>query len=150
MKRRKVRQGNKHALKFATRHKYRSFPTTSVVSVNDGGTVVVDLDIGFSLKKTEKVKLSGVIAPLIRTKSVEEKNFGIIAKNRLTELLASAIRGACLECVVDGIDKYGCHTGVFYTNDKESINAKLLNEGLVWPEADGRGDLEYLRTFQSE
>ena len=59
-----------------------------VVRVIDGDTVDVDIDLGFGVwLKNERVRLYGIDTPESRTRDLEEKKFGLAAKERLKELL---------------------------------------------------------------
>ena len=136
--------GNKKALTFAIKHSYRTFPICSVAQVHSGEVVDLVLDLGFGLSKKEKIRLSGVQAPSIRTKAVEEKELGEVAKMELETLLRA---GTKLECVVDGKDGMGRTTAVLFV-DEFSINSSLLNRGFVWPTCQTERDLDYLRLLQ--
>jgi|TARA_R100000988_G_C3889643_1_gene112189 micrococcal nuclease len=59
-----------------------------VLKVIDGDTVDVDIDLGFGVwLKNERVRLYGIDTPESRTRDLEEKKFGLAAKERLKELL---------------------------------------------------------------
>ena len=59
-----------------------------VLKVIDGDTVDVDIDLGFGVwLKNERVRLHGIDTPESRTRDLEEKKFGLAAKERLKELL---------------------------------------------------------------
>ena len=59
-----------------------------VLKVIDGDTVDVDIDLGFGVwLKNERVRLYGIDTPESRTRDLEEKKFGLAAKERLKKLL---------------------------------------------------------------
>ena len=145
MPRQKKKAANKRALVFAVRNKYRAFPVVRVVKVASGDTVELILDLGFTVFKQERVVLSGIVAPSIRTTSAEEKILGEKAK---VELEHVAVHSDNLECVVDGKDKHGRTTGVLFSTADESINEHMMNGGFVWS-ADSPKDMEMLRLLQS-
>tara|TARA_R110002020_G_scaffold463638_4_gene683795 strand:+ start:1392 stop:1838 length:447 start_codon:yes stop_codon:yes gene_type:complete len=59
-----------------------------VLKIIDGDTVDVDIDLGFGVwLKNERVRLYGIDTPESRTRDLEEKKFGLAAKERLKELL---------------------------------------------------------------
>ena len=61
-----------------------------LVSIYDGDTITVDLDLGCGVwKRKEKIRLWGINTPEIRTRNEQEKAAGYAAKARLTELLGS-------------------------------------------------------------
>ena len=62
----------------------------NVVRVIDGDTVDVEIDLGFSLTKKERIRLAGIDTPETRTKNDEEKKLGIDAKEYLTMRLDSS------------------------------------------------------------
>lgn len=56
--------------------------------VIDGDTVDIHIDLGFGVwLKNERVRLVGIDAPESRTSDVVEKVFGLLAKQRVEELL---------------------------------------------------------------
>ena len=59
-----------------------------VNKVVDGDTVDVDIDLGFGIViKDERVRIMGIDTPESRTRDLEEKKFGLLAKEYLTEKL---------------------------------------------------------------
>lgn len=144
-KRKKKKPANKQALAFAVKHAYRAFPVIQVHAALSGDVVDVTLDLGFTLFKKERVSLSGIVAPSIRTKAAEEKELGNCAKLELARLLREATQ---LECVVDGKDGVGRTSGVFFGQYDESVNEKLLNTGFVWSSSDTVRDVEMLQILQ--
>ena len=61
-----------------------------VTRVVDGDTVDVDIDLGFGMTyKKQRVRMMGIDTPESRTRDLEEKKFGLLAKEYLTEKLAT-------------------------------------------------------------
>lgn len=58
-----------------------------VVRVVDGDTVDVMLDLGFGVKKKERLRLAGINAPETRTRDKLEKSKGLAAKDWLIDIL---------------------------------------------------------------
>ena len=59
-----------------------------VVKVIDGDTVDVDIDLGFGVwLHKERVRLFGIDTPESRTRDLEEKKYGLAAKEYLTGML---------------------------------------------------------------
>lgn len=59
-----------------------------ILRVVDGDTVDVDIDLGFGVwLRNERVRIMGIDTPESRTRDKEEKKFGLLAKERLKELL---------------------------------------------------------------
>ena len=53
----------------------------SIVKVIDGDTVDVDIDLGFGVWMTnERVRLYGIDTPESRTRDLDEKKYGLLAK----------------------------------------------------------------------
>ena len=60
----------------------------TILRVIDGDTVDVDIDLGFGVwLKNERVRIMGIDTSESRTRDKEEKKFGLLAKERLKELL---------------------------------------------------------------
>lgn len=63
-------------------YRYRAI----VIKVIDGDTVDVDLDLGFDVwLRKQRVRLYGIDTPESRTRDLEEKKFGLLAKNFILE-----------------------------------------------------------------
>ena len=59
-----------------------------ILRVVDGDTVDVDIDLGFGVwLRNERVRIMGIDTPESRTRDKQEKRFGLLAKERLKELL---------------------------------------------------------------
>lgn len=59
-----------------------------VVKIIDGDTVDVDIDLGFGVwLHKERVRLYGIDTPESRTRDLEEKKYGLAAKDFLTGML---------------------------------------------------------------
>tara|TARA_B110000858_G_C17719961_1_gene434779 strand:+ start:748 stop:1173 length:426 start_codon:yes stop_codon:yes gene_type:complete len=89
-----------------------------IVKVVDGDTVDVDIDLGFGtwLKK-QRVRLYGIDTPESRTRDLEEKKFGLMAKKFLKEKLSN---GAILKTHKDGKGKFGRILGEFIIIENET------------------------------
>ena len=60
----------------------------TILRVVDGDTVDVDIDLGFGVwLRNERVRIMGIDTSESRTRDKEEKKFGLLAKERLKELL---------------------------------------------------------------
>ena len=59
-----------------------------IVKIIDGDTVDVDIDLGFGVwLHKERVRLYGIDTPESRTRDLEEKKYGLAAKDFLTGML---------------------------------------------------------------
>ena len=104
--------------------------------VVDGDTVDALVDLGFDTWKKVRIRMHGMNAPESRTRDLEEKERGLAAKARLTEMLESENGEFILKS--HGVGKYGRCLGEIYVetldNDTPntpeiSINRILINEG---------------------
>ena len=101
-----------------------------VVKVVDGDTVDVELDLGFSLTKKERVRVAGIDTPECRTRNKEEKQYGQAAKLYMTGLLKNAKE---LKVRTEKDGKYGRMLGWFYADDNElSLNEQMVVDGYAW------------------
>ena len=96
--------------------------------VLDGDTVDALVDLGFDVWVKKRIRLEGIDAPETRTRDLEEKDRGLVTKERLTGLLEASNGEFVL--VSHGVGKYGRCIGTIYI-DKENINQLLLSEGLA-------------------
>jgi len=94
-----------------------------LIRVIDGDTIEAMVDLGFYTWHKVTVRLYGINTPETRTRDLEEKERGLAAKKRLTELLYGMF---ILES--HGIGKYGRCLGSIYVDDK-CLNKILLDEG---------------------
>ena len=119
---------------------------SSVDRVVDGDTVDVIIDLGFDLKKKERVRLAGIDTPESRTRDLEEKAMGLEAKDHLTGMLEGADR-LIVRTEKDG--KYGRMLGWFYKNEEanHSINEVMIEQGYAWEYDGGKKekDLQVLK-----
>lgn len=97
----------------------------------DGDTLDVDIDLGFSITLSQRVRLKGIDAAETRTLNTEEKAKGLAAKEWLQKELSR--EG---EWVIETTkeDKYGRILGTLYlVGDSVTINERMLNEGIAEP-----------------
>lgn len=97
--------------------------------VIDGDTVVVDIDLGFDVwLKGESVRLSGIDAPEVRTRDLDEKKRGLAAKEFLERLLPAGSKQTLIsESFSRG--KYGRIVGDFAGSATSSVIQELLANG---------------------
>ena len=71
----------------------------NVVKIIDGDTVDVDIDLGFGVwLKKQRIRLHGIDTPESRTRDLDEKRYGLMAKKFLTEQIKD---GAILKTRLD-------------------------------------------------
>ena len=96
---------------------------TKVVRVVDGDTVDVDIDLGFGIwMRKSRIRLLGVDTPESRTRDLEEKKYGLAAKDFL---VASLGEEPILKTTKDGKGKFGRILGEFMV-DGVNINDSLI------------------------
>ena len=78
-----------------------------VVKIVDGDTVDVDIDLGFGVwLKKERIRMFGIDTPESRTRDLDEKKYGLMAKEFITKLLDDK-GGIVLKTRKDAEGKYG-------------------------------------------
>jgi micrococcal nuclease len=96
-----------------------------VKRVVDGDTVDGVIDLGFNISTSLRIRLAGIDAPESRTRNLEEKKYGIEAKERLKELVSG---DGELTIQSHGLGKYGRVIGSLFLDDR-NINRQLIDEG---------------------
>jgi len=145
-----------------------NFRVVSVDKIVDGDTIDVTLDLGFSICKSERIRVAGIDSPEKRTRNLEEKELGIHASEWLESQLEGTLSGE-EDLVIrteleGGMGKYGRLLGWLYVgyptscqtdckcecHKQVSLNEKMVEEGYAW-EYDGgtkSKDLESLRKIR--
>ena len=102
-----------------------------VVKIIDGDTVDVDIDLGFGVwLKKERIRLFGIDTPESRTRDLDEKKYGLMAKDFITSLLSDE-GGIVLKTHKDAEGKYGRILGELWrTTDlaDQSINEYMIEK----------------------
>ena len=111
--------------------KMYNYKIKKINKVVDGDTVDLDIDLGFGLTITQRVRLKGINAAETRTLDLQEKSKGLVAKEWLKNELSKQGEWS-IQTFKE--DKYGRILGVLnYSNDSISVNQKMLNEGIANP-----------------
>jgi micrococcal nuclease len=109
----------------------------SVHKVVDGDTIDADIDLGFNISLTKRIRLAGIDTPESRTTDAYEKKLGLEVKDWLKERLKFAKDILIKTELPDSTEKYGRIIGHLYVNGEEiSINNQMITEGYAW-EYDG-------------
>lgn len=97
--------------------------------VIDGDTVDAMVDLGFSIWKKVRIRFYGIDTYESRTRDLEEKEKGLLAKQRVIDILNENNNEFTL--VSHGVDKYGRSLGEIYveTLGETSLQKLLINEG---------------------
>jgi len=104
-----------------------------VLKVVDGDTIDVDIDLGFSISYTQRVRLAGIDTPESRTTDKYEKALGLEVKKKLGELIKNATDIVIRTEKPDSSEKYGRILGwLFLDGSSESVNTALIAGGYAW------------------
>lgn len=125
----------------------------SVLKVVDGDTIDADIDLGFDISLTKRIRLAGVDTPESRTTDTKEKALGLEVKEWLKERLKFAKDIIIKTELPDSTEKYGRIIGHLYINGEEtSINNQMINEGYAWEYSGGAKvkDFEKLKTIRRQ
>ncbi len=101
-----------------------------ILRIVDGDTVDVDIDLGFNIwLNNRRVRLASIDAPETRTTDLVEKELGVRASKRLSEILP--VGSICtVETLLDKNDGFGRILGTFYSNHSfQSVNKTMIQEG---------------------
>ena len=103
----------------------------TIVKVIDGDTVDVDIDLGFGVwLKKQRIRLYGIDTPESRTRDLEEKKYGLVAKSFvLAHLPLGSTR--TLTTVQDKTGKYGRILGKFKAYDSDLDAWVNMNQWMI-------------------
>jgi micrococcal nuclease len=109
----------------ATPYTYNAY----VVSVYDGDTITVILDMGMGVQKKAKCRMYGIDTPELRGKTVREKTAAKVARDRLRELVNE--KTVLIQSLTKP-DKYGrLLVKVWVDDGAVLVNDLLVEEGLA-------------------
>ncbi len=106
----------------------------TIIKIIDGDTVDVDIDLGFNVVlKDERVRIAGIDTPESRTRDLEEKKFGLLAKARVKQLLGKTcvLKTQINKSGEDMKGKFGRILGDFNVYDSHTDSWKLLTNILI-------------------
>jgi micrococcal nuclease len=111
-------------------YEYRVKKVNKIV---DGDTIDVDIDLGFAVSFTQRVRLAGIDTPESRTTDLKEKALGLEVKEKIKKEIAAAKDIVIKTEKPDSSEKYGRILGwLFLDGSDVSLNQKLINEGYAW------------------
>lgn len=101
-----------------------------LMRVVDGDTVDAEIDLGFGVFMKQRIRLYGIDTPESRTRDLEEKERGLAAKARLSELLGKEF---IVETILNKRGKFGRILGTLHVTQEDgtkmNINQQLVTEG---------------------
>ena len=101
----------------------------------DGDTVDVDIDLGFNVwMNNQRIRISGVDAPEVRTRDLEEKAAGFESKAFVEGLLPVGSKQVLISKEYNSSGKYGRIIGTFELYDAgkdawSNLSTMLLESG---------------------
>ena len=109
---------------------YRIKQITKVV---DGDTIDADIDLGFDISLSKRIRLAAVDTPESRTADANEKKYGLESKEWLKHKVENAKNILIKTELPDSTEKYGRIIGHLFINDQESsLNDQMIVEGYAW------------------
>jgi micrococcal nuclease len=109
-------------------YEYRVKKINKVV---DGDTVDVDIDLGFDISYTQRVRLAGIDTPESRTTDLAEKKLGLEVKEFLKHKLEGKTDIVIKTEKPDSSEKYGRILGTLVV-DGVSLNQEMVDKGYAW------------------
>jgi micrococcal nuclease len=103
----------------------------SVLKVVDGDTIDVDIDLGFNISYTQRVRLAGIDTPESRTRDLYEKKLGLESKDWLKNALNNAKSIVIKTEKPDSTEKFGRILGWLFVNDV-NLNLAMIDQGYAW------------------
>jgi len=104
-----------------------------VTKVVDGDTIDVEIDLGFDISFSSRVRLAGIDTPESRTTDKMEKALGLEAKAYLKREIDAAKTVVIKTEKMDSSEKYGRILGwVFLDGATVSLNEKMITDGHAW------------------
>ena len=104
-----------------------------VTKVDDGDTIDFDIDLGFDISFSSRVRLAGIDTPESRTKDKAEKELGLQSKEYLSKHLKDAKSVVIKTEKINSTEKFGRVLGWVYVNgDTVSLNDMMINDCYAW------------------
>ena len=125
----------------------------TISKVVDGDTIDADIDLGFDISLSKRIRLAGIDTPESRTTNVKEKAMGLESKEWLKKTLEGAKDILIKTELPDSTEKYGRIIGHLFINGQEtSLNNQMIAEGYALPyEGDKKvKDFEMLNTIRRQ
>jgi micrococcal nuclease len=104
-----------------------------VTNVVDGDTIDVEIDLGFDISFSSRVRLAGIDTPESRTTNKAEKVLGLEAKEYVKSKIKDAKDVVIKTEKMDSSEKYGRILGwIFLDGSKVSVNEQMIADGYAW------------------
>lgn len=106
------------------------YKVKKLIKIVDGDTLDLEIDLGFNITIQERIRLSGIDAPEIRSSDVVERE----KANASRLWLEKKLKDRKMRILTEKDDKYGRMLGwVYIEEDPVPINTQLIKEGLALP-----------------
>jgi micrococcal nuclease len=99
----------------------------TVVSVYDGDTITVDVDLGFHITQRMVVRLAEVNAPELKG---EDREKGLVSRDKLRQLLPVGAR-VTLQTYKDGKEKYGRYLACVVNDAGQNVGGIMVDGGFA-------------------
>jgi len=104
-----------------------------VTNVVDGDTIDVEIDLGFDISFSSRVRLAGIDTPESRTTNKAEKVLGLESKEYVKSKIKDAKEVVIKTEKMDSSEKYGRILGwLFLDGSKVSVNEQMIADGYAW------------------
>jgi micrococcal nuclease len=104
-----------------------------VTNVVDGDTIDVEIDLGFDISFSSRVRLAGIDTPESRTTNKAEKVLGLESKEYVKSKIKDAKEVVIKTEKMDSSEKYGRILGwLFLDGSKISVNEQMIADGYAW------------------
>jgi micrococcal nuclease len=104
-----------------------------LINVIDGDTIDVDIDLGFDISLSRRVRMAGIDTPESRTTNKAEKVLGLESKEYLKKMMKDAKTIVIKTELPDSSEKYGRILGwVYIDSATKSINEQMIEDGYAW------------------
>jgi micrococcal nuclease len=104
-----------------------------VTNVVDGDTIDVEIDLGFDISFSSRVRLAGIDTPESRTKDLAEKKLGLESKEYVKSKIKDAKEVVIKTEKMNSSEKYGRILGwLFLDGSKVSVNEQMIADGYAW------------------
>ena len=115
----------------------------SITKVVDGDTIDANIDLGFDISLTKRIRLAGIDTPESRTTNLKEKALGLESKEWLKKSLEGAKDIIIKTEKPDSTEKYGRIIGHLFINGQEtSLNNQMIDEGYALAYEGGKKDMD--------
>jgi len=108
------------------------YRVVEVVSIYDGDTLDVIIDLGFGITYRQTLRLYGINAPEMKG---AEKEKGTVSRDWLRQKLGEAKaknEAVFIKTIKDTTEKYGrLLASIFVGNEVKSLNEQLVEQGLA-------------------